>query len=376
MTQTADAENLYSKPSNGRVATPFRLDHDPMQRLLLINFENDPDDIYIGFEPQWFDDPLNGRGLLVIGWRKDGRIDVYHQPSLSLAHKNFDMVGKGLADAVERPLAGARLEIGRQGVAAAFAFADKLGRPVEVVVEEGNSRPPSSFAMLAPMGNAAEKPPALPLVYLYQFAFVRQAGTTVRIRIDGRDHRPDRLPVPIDWQRVYFLRYAADPFVLTWNAEMDGPVDALPIDGDEAIAANGLVHQIRWSHGHPEIGALWLQEGGHHVAITFDPPIPDLLHLRDGVTLSGTFVIQPDASAGDICGRYQIARRGDASELVIHPDGGWTPDVDRWEVRLMFRLVKLFREWPKSYLWRARLREVDGRPWLTSRWERTDTPSS
>jgi hypothetical protein len=46
---------------------PFCIDIDPMERLLLVNFEKDPDTIYIGFEPQVFDDPINGRGHLVIG---------------------------------------------------------------------------------------------------------------------------------------------------------------------------------------------------------------------------------------------------------------------------------------------------------------------
>jgi hypothetical protein len=37
-----------------------------MERLFLINFEKDPDEIYIGFEPQWFDDAAYGTGLRII----------------------------------------------------------------------------------------------------------------------------------------------------------------------------------------------------------------------------------------------------------------------------------------------------------------------
>lgn len=370
----AQSRRLYASPSDGQVVSPFRLEHDPMQRLLLINFENDPDEVYNGFEPQWFDDPVNGRGLLVIGWRLDGRIDVYHQHTLSLAHKNFDIVAKGVADMLERPMDGARFQIGRTGVDVAFAFEDKLGRPIDVVVKETNSRTPDPFAILAPMGSAAEKPPSLPLVFLYQFAFVRRSGTRVRIRIDSRDHRPDKLPVPVDWQRVYFMRYAADPFILTWNEQMDGPLEPLRADGDLAVAPNGLVHLIVWRDGHPEIGALRLEGGDHRLAITFDPPIPDLPHIRSGATVSGTFVIQPDAPAGRVSGRYHVTARDELTELTIRPEGGWEPAVDKWEARLMFRVISLFREWPQSYVWRARLREQNGQPWLTSRWERTTGP--
>ena len=37
--------------------SPFTLTVDPMERLLLINITADPDEVYIGFEPQVFDDP-------------------------------------------------------------------------------------------------------------------------------------------------------------------------------------------------------------------------------------------------------------------------------------------------------------------------------
>jgi hypothetical protein len=77
---------------------PFRIDVDPMERLLLINFEKDPDSLYLGFEPQVFNDPINGSGHLVIGWRVDGKVDVYHQPGLKLDPEKYDIAGKGLAN--------------------------------------------------------------------------------------------------------------------------------------------------------------------------------------------------------------------------------------------------------------------------------------
>ena len=81
---------------------PFHIDIDPMKRLLLVNFEKDPDTTYVGFEPQVFDDPVNGRGHLVIGWRQDSRVDVYHQAGLHPDPAKYDIAGKGLANMVER----------------------------------------------------------------------------------------------------------------------------------------------------------------------------------------------------------------------------------------------------------------------------------
>jgi hypothetical protein len=78
------AAAIYDTTPRDRLFTPFGLHIDPMERLLLINIEDDPDELYVGFEPQVFDDDAHGRGMLVIGWRVDGRVDVYHQPTLSL----------------------------------------------------------------------------------------------------------------------------------------------------------------------------------------------------------------------------------------------------------------------------------------------------
>lgn len=88
----------------GVVYNPFSIDIDPMERLLLVNIENDPDTLYIGFDPQVFDDEINGTGHLVIGWRADGRVDVYHQPALRLNPAKYAIARGGLANMIAREM--------------------------------------------------------------------------------------------------------------------------------------------------------------------------------------------------------------------------------------------------------------------------------
>ncbi|TVR44256.1 MAG: hypothetical protein EA394_00385 [Bacteroidia bacterium] len=83
--------------TNVMIHIPFNIDIDPIERLLLVNFENDTDTLYTGFEPQVFDDPFSGQGNLVIGWRNHGRVDVYHEAGLRLDPEKYDIAGKGLA---------------------------------------------------------------------------------------------------------------------------------------------------------------------------------------------------------------------------------------------------------------------------------------
>jgi hypothetical protein len=172
---------------NTQLFSPFRIDIDPMERLLLINFEKDPDSLYVGFEPQAFDDDINGTGILVIGWRTDGRIDVYHQPGLHPDPEKFDIAGKGLANMLERKMDGALFEITERGAQAKIRFPDLDGRMIELHLEERSNRTRKPFGLLAPMGQAAENPSAMPLVLLHDFYFV--------LRSDTESERENRRPV-------------------------------------------------------------------------------------------------------------------------------------------------------------------------------------
>ncbi|MCA1755518.1 MAG: hypothetical protein LC641_12665 [Spirochaeta sp.] len=200
------------------LVSPFHLETDPMAGLLLINFEQDPDTIYHGFEPQFFDDAVHGRGLLVIGWRVDGQVDVFHEPALRLDPQTYGITGEGLHAMAERSFSPALFELGPMGVQVDISFRDLQGRLVHLLIRETDTRPRRPFGLLAPMGVAASHPPALPLVYVDGFYFVRRAGTEYRIEIDGRSHRNDFIPLILDGTPVYFLRYSAAPFIVTCSA--------------------------------------------------------------------------------------------------------------------------------------------------------------
>ena len=368
---TSTPPDIYGTPSKGHFYSPFNLNIDPMKRLLLLNFEKDPDVVYRGLEPQVFDDAVNGTGLMVIAYRNDDQVDVYHPPSLKLAHKNFDIVEQGLANLVERPLKGARYEVTPYGVDLAFSFEDKQGRPIEVRIEENNSKPTKPFDILAPLGSGTVQPPALPLIFLYDFYFVRRAGTEIQIKVDGKTLKPDTLPMPIDFSRVFFTRYATNPFVVTWNATHNGPLT--PLDPGQAGTYDdqGVIYDLVQNDGHFEIARMRGRGEKHEITFAFTPPVPDVAGLKDGTHLEGAFTIACEASTGTVSGVYRVRRHGDQVELVVHPSGGWQSKPRKWSVKLLFRLVPLFRHWPKTYVWTARIDlGTAGAPLMHAAWER------
>lgn len=355
---------------------PFTLTLDPMERLLLINLTADPDEVYVGFEPQAFDDPVNGRGLIVIAYLHDGRFDVYHQPGVSLEGKNYDIVGKGVRQKVERSMAGARFDITATGVDLDVAFDDLLGRPVVLRIHETGGKPTRPFGILAPMGNTVERPPALPLFFLHDFYFVRRARTDLVISVNGRVHKPDSIPMILDGARVYFVRYTAAPFLVNWNAAFDGELHPLLIDlaqsepGALHVADGPVTYELALADGRPALEAMSVTNARHSARIAFDPPFPDVTSLSTPSLIAGTFTIDA-GPCGLVAGDYRVEPATEGVSIILHPSAGWRPGAVQWGARLIFRLVPLFRRWPATYAWRGRVDLAGPQPRLRSSWERS-----
>ncbi len=353
---------------------PFRIEIDPMERLLLINIENDPDSLYIGFEPQVFDDDINGKGLLIIAWRTDGKVDVYHQPTLSPDPDKFDIAGKGLANIVERELKDAYFEVTEPGAQARAEFRDIHNRLIELHLTEYNNRTRKPFGLLAPMGMAAENPSALPLVLLHDFYFVRRSNTELSVRIDGREHKPDTLPMPIDFSRMYFARYSPDPVITTLNPAFDGRISPTPLDEGDTLDYDD--HQFTFSlhQGRPELQRLSRSIGDHTIALDFSPSFPNLLEFY-GSEAAGQFVITVDPSIGEVRGEYKVTRTNNQFMVEMIPSGGWEPNERKLSLRFLYRVVPTFKSWPSTYRWTASIEyynDDDEQYLMKSNWERTE----
>jgi hypothetical protein len=361
--------------------SPFHLDVDPMDRLILVNFEGDPDRVYLGFEPQVFDDDVHGRGLIVIGWRIDGRVDVFHEPSLSLAEETYRITGEGLNAMAARDFGEGRVALGHRGADVDLAFDDLEGRAVRLRIHESDPRPRRPFDLLAPMGAAATEPPALPLVFLHDFDFVRRAGTEVRIEIDGRTHAPDALPVPMNGARVHFMRYSPDPFIVTWNPGGTRQIEPLARVDVEAHQ-DGVRYLLQRNRGHFEIREMSRAHAGprgfREVRVAFFPAFPNVAALRPGAEVAGDFCISGAPGVGIVTGSWRVAHQDAQIRVEVHPSGGWTPNESGRIVRLMYRLVPVFRDWPSTYRWTGVLKTPDEHsgsvgmqnPELSSGWER------
>lgn len=352
------------------VLCPFFIDLEPMERLLLINFEKDPDTLYVGFEPQVFDDALNGSGHLVVGWRRDGKVDIYHEPTVTPQASKYDIAGKGLAEMRETHFEEARYTLTIYGVSARYVFTDISGRRVEIYIEESNPKKRKPFDLLAPMGAAAEKPSALPLIWLFDFYFVRQQNTDFRVVIDGKPHQPDRMPVWLDGARVLFTRYSPKPLITRFNPNYDGRLPILHSSGEPPVSFQHHRVYLSYSANGVSIEKISRENSVAPIELSFEPPFPNL-HQSSAPAISGKFKISTRTSAGYLAGDYRVSGDDDRIRIQLKPSEGWKPKPDRLVLWFLYTAGRVFKNWPKTYVWEAEISREGEDYYMKSRWSRT-----
>jgi len=66
-----------------------------------------------------------------------------------------------------------------------------------------------------------------------------------------------------------------------------------------------------------------------------------------------------------------MKRLGNEAEVMLHLDKGWSPNNNRIILKLLFLMVRVFADWPKSYRWTAKIKlDTKDHPYMNSGWER------
>jgi hypothetical protein len=343
-----------------QVVLPIRLGIDPMERLLVASFKGDPE--FEGFEPQVFDDPINGKGMRVLRYRKDGKVDVYWQPGVRVDRSTFT-VGVGIGDFAETTIEPAQFEITERSLDLHVAFTDAQGRKVELRVRE-DTHGKSGFPMFAPVGADIKKPRQLFLVYMPCIDLVRRAGSFFEGRIGDRILHPASLPILLDWHRVLFIRYAAKPVIGTLNPPMSRPLIV-------GMSVPGIAEVDGMMIAADEKGSITRISSGlepRHVELDFSPGFPNLPDLPQGDFSIGRWSIWI-MGVPITGGSYHALREGDRVAVELDVTEHWKPSGLPLSMDLFTRVVSMFRAWPATYRWRGVV-ELGEAPVMSGVWER------
>jgi len=332
---------------HARPVVPFVLQADVLDRMLNLEIADDP--FYAGLEIQGFDDSRHGRGVCVFFERKpDRKIDVYYEQGLQLDPARY-AIGGGLGEWVETEFQVARLSVGSDGIDAEARFTDVHGRPIVLRIADPHRRRRWA-TFLAPGGVAITDPDSLPLWWMTRFDLLRRGGPAPVIRIDGRDATLGRLPGE-RLMRRRLIKVAADLCLVYLN-----PADADPGTNDNEIATSDRGVETITAHA-----------GDHPVRVRFDPPFPDLAAAPHPEGGAWQLAIDSQPIIG---GTWTAARDGDDVHVGIDVTQGWRPRGLPLLMKVVTRVLPVFRTWPTTYRWRGTV-HLDDTPEATGAWERT-----
>lgn len=351
---------VTSTPASCELILPIRLGVDHMERLLVADCKGDPE--FVGIEPQVFDDPVNGKGMRVLRYRKDGKVDVYHQAGVRIDRSTF-VVGAGIGDCAAVAIDPARFEVTGRGVDVHVAFTDARGRKMELRILE-NARGKRGFPLLAPVGADIRKPLQLFLVYMPEIDLVRRAGTLVEGRIGDRSLRPASLPILLRGHRVLFIRYVAAPVIGTLNPPMSQPHRVeLRVPGRVEVDGMSIVVD-----GDGRVTHISPAREPDRAEVEFVPGFPNLSGLPSGAFASGRWSVRV-AGVPITGGSYRVSREGDRLPIELDVTEHWKPSGLPLSMKLFTRLVPMFRTWPSTYRWRGTV-ELGATPTMSGAWVR------
>jgi hypothetical protein len=248
-----------------------------------------------------------------------------------------------------------------------FHFQDKQDRLIVLQVNEENvadqednkgmscflrlkSPRRTPFSVLTPLGSSTSHPSSFPLVFLYGFHFVRKSSetTSVTIAVNGRKHTLDDLPIPVD---------RCPPLAKTVHEFETAVLAVDPPDGGQVVAA---------------MKSMSLLSEKDTLQLTFHPPFPDIQHViqqkeKKKRAFFGRFTVKADRSRSHVTGTYSIRPSDDEAQIQLVP---------KWSTWLTYLAVSLFRRWPKTYIWNAKVVIKDPQivQMKESEWHRTETP--
>ena len=351
-----NSPKIYDLPSRNMILSPFNIVFDSINRLLIVNFEDDP--IYYGTELQIFR-ILGKEYPLVIMYRKDDMIDIYYNSEIVIKNRK-EMLRDSLRNSSFNQLDNIeyKFQFDELGLDAYLFLKDKLEKEIELKIKE-NVLGRELTSILAPIGAVSKKPAFFPIVFLNQFGMIIKENTEIFVKIHGFLRDATEMPFQINKMNFYQAHYSLEPIISNWNNNFSGSIDPIIINAPSLnISDKNLTFNIIKNSNYYEIKKISRKdEEDHTVSFEFSPAIPNLLSLRSNLKVNGRFSCLIDEKTGIFGGVYYLTRSRDTIEIIIQPTKGRQPFPGKL--------------WLKTYKWISKMHIQDiGDIKINSYWQR------
>ena len=347
---------IYDRPPRNMILSPFNLTFDPTDRLLIVNFEEDP--IYYSIELQVFN-KLDKEYPLVIMYRKDNMMDIYYTNEIVIKNRK-KMVAGLLTEVSFNQLEDIeyKFQFDEMGLDAYLFLKDKLEKEIEFKIKE--KIPGRELtSILAPISTVSKKPEYFPIVFLNKFGMVIKNKTEIFIKIHGFLRNTTEMPVRMNRTSFYSAHYSLEPVICNWNNNFSGNINPIILNPPTLNISNeNITYDLINNSDYFEIKQIYGKvEEDHIVSFEFSPAIPNLLSLGSNSKINGRFSTIIDKKKGIFAGEYYLTRTGEAIEFSFTPTKGWQPFPGKL--------------WLKTYKWISEIHVQDIRAIkISSYWRR------
>ncbi|WP_055669627.1 hypothetical protein [Desnuesiella massiliensis] len=331
----------------------FRDEQVIIEKLCLIDFEGDP--TYKAIELQQVKQENLVHYIVLMGMQ-DGESDIYYTKGLKVDGGRYkSLLNKVTLQEVDSMKV--QFDVTEKGIDVYLSLRDREKRIVEFKMKE-NKNKLDSFGLIAPVGIMSECPDKFPIIYLKKFNMVQQKHTDIFVKIDGKSLKPIKLFPLCNFKRVYLARYSYFNNIKELNNNYTGVIEPVRFTNDvDEITIDNCIYSININNAHPEVKCVKRIDSNSEMKITFSPPIPDIISLKDDTEILGHFSISVDEIRGIMGGIYLVKKNNDSINFQINPQKGWQPMPGKL--------------WMKTYLWNCDIKIVDDKLQVISKWSRT-----
>lgn len=323
---------------------PFEVKYSPIKKLALIPFDKNPDSIYRGFELQFIDGSPNGVGYRIIAYRNDNYVDVYDDVALNyIEDEEFCVTENGLHKHVQTSIKNAQFSNVDHNQTICFEFVDILERKIQVKLIEKTKRKTKAMNLLAPIGLGSKKPNYLPVFFLYQFDFIRMRKSIVSCNIDGKEHKIDRFPMPMNGQKRLYARYSNECELFEFANTDASLLQEVELDKQQIYYKDNVEYVYEQENA---LKNVIIHYEKHNVNISFEPSL-DITKSHSGI-----FKIEPRPQMGYLQGDYHV-QASKCTKIDMIPNKGWIPKPNSFITRMILNKNSVFCSWSKKYKYEA-----------------------
>lgn len=338
---------------------PFSLSIEPLKKIIVIDYQNDKE--YKTIEPQYYEDSDGRKGLRILMYRHDKKVDVYWERDVVFDPDNFTLED-GIGNASVVKMISSKFEISPEyGVDMDIRFNDISGRRVELKIKESNGSN-KCFPFLAPVGKDIKNPNKLFFAYMQEFDFVKQKGAIFYTKIEDRVLVPANFPIMRNFRKVYFARYSTKLTIGEINKYGFSPLVKQLHSGTNKCGSFNID-----LNDQNKITSYWIDYNNEKVKMILKDGFPNISDLRNNTATEGIweYRISDDTISG---GNYILNRKDHLVAIEFNITKNWKPKKLPFGFIIFTSIVRSFLTWPTTYKWRGELNLEDLS--LTGKWFR------